>query len=96
MRSEPDSIHLDPLTAQQHQAISAGEQGGDLLCCEPLAVERHIHAEIQHTFEAKFGWRARTDSRGDLRTGRAAGAPSGGHAHDNAGTFQLRHAGEQA
>ena len=48
------AVDLDPLAAQQHQRLGAGEQRRDLLGGERLAVQRHVHVEIEQTVEARF------------------------------------------
>ena len=48
---KPVAIDLDPLTAQQHQHVSAGEQRCDLRLGQRFAVERHGHVEIEQSVE---------------------------------------------
>ena len=93
---EPLAIDLDPLAAQQHQRVGAGQQRGDLLRAQRLAVQRHVHVEVQHAFEPERRGLARADGAGHLRPRRTVGAPGRRHAHDDAGAFQVGHAGKQA
>ena len=90
------AIDLHPLAAQQHQRVGAGQQRGDLLLAQRLAVQRHVHVEVQHAFEPERRGLARADGAGHLRPRRTVGAPRRRHAHDDPGTFQVGHAGKQA
>ena len=69
------AIDLDPLTAQQHQRVGAGEQPGDFLVAERFAVERHGHVEIEQSVETDARRRAGANRRRDQWARRTAGAP---------------------
>ena len=69
------AIDLDPLTAQQHQRVGAGEQLGDFLVAERFAVERHGHVEIEQSVEAEARRRSGANRRRDHWARRTAGAP---------------------
>ena len=75
---KPRAIDLDPLTAQQHQVLGAGEQGRDFLVGERLAVQRHAHVEIEQPVEPDAdGGRAPTVAVTCGRAGRLARQDAG-------------------
>ncbi len=93
---EPGTIDFDPLAAQQHEVVGAGEQGCDLVLGEGFAIEDHAHAEIEHAFQSEGGRLAAADGGGDSGPGRAVGTPGRGHADHDAGGFQFGQAVEEA
>ena len=93
---EAGTIDLDPLAAQQHEVVGAGEQGCDLVLGEGLAIEDHAHAEIEHAFQSEGGRLATADGGGHSGTSRAVGTPGRGHANHDAGGFQFGQAVEKA
>ena len=88
-------IHLDPATANQLQAVAACQQGLQLGFAQALAVQRHVHLEVQQRLLAQQRRHTGADTGLDHRTCRSAGAPGAGCANDDAGGFELGHVGQK-
>ena len=95
-RFQPRRIDLDPLAAQQRQAVGRGEQARDLLGRQRRAVEAHVDLEIEQLRRADLRGRVRADRRRDRRPARPPGSPRGRHAHDDARLLQRLDVRQQA
>ena len=89
------AIHLDPLATDQDQPLRLGQQVADLRLRQLLAVERHLHLEVEQCVEPQLGRRLAADRRLHLRACRAVHAPARRHAHDHAGALERRHVLEE-
>ena len=68
----------------------AASNVGDLGGRQPLAVERHLHAEVEQRVGAEAGRRLAAHRGAHLRPRRPAGPPSSRNAHDHAGRLESR------
>ncbi len=82
------TIDFDPLAADEGEPVGLREQALDLGRRQRLAVERHLHAEVEQRIEPELRGRAAADRRLHLRARGPVHAPARRHAHDHAGAFQ--------
>jgi hypothetical protein len=88
--TQPGMVDLDPLAADQCQAVGMGEQPLDLGRRQFFAVERDFHGEFEERVDAQRGRRPAADRRLDLGTRGPVHAPTCRQAHDHAGAFERR------
>ena len=93
--AQPLVVDLDPFAANEGEPVGLRQQALDLGLRERLAVERHLHAEVEQRVESELRGRIAADRRLHLRPRRAVHAPARRHAHDHAGGFERGHVLEE-
>ena len=87
---EPFMIDLDPLAADEGEAVGLREQALDLRWRQRLTIEGHLHAEVEQRVQPELRRRLAADHCLHLRTRRPVHAPVLRHPHDHSGAFKHR------
>ena len=82
------AVHLDPFAFEQHQTVGGLQEGIEFRFGERLALERHLHFEIQQAIGAKQFSLGLADAHGHLRSGRASCLPPIRNANHQAALFE--------
>ena len=77
------------------EPVGSSQQRRDLGVGQPVAVERHLHPEVEERVGAEAGRAPAADGRAHLGPRRSAGSPRARHAHDDPGGLELAHVAEE-